>query len=110
MTKVELKNISSGMTIGPKLTRRNLAEINIEPCSYVQILSCTNTSQICLRSVVFYVTKNFSDFIERNFNRSQVHDLAARKASVILGCLTRSELFMICRLFNEEIVWCGHWW
>lgn len=108
MTKVELKNISTGMAIGSKLTRCNLAEINIESCSYVQILSCTNTSQICLHLVVFYVTKNFSDFIERNFNMSQVHDLAARKASVILGCLTRSELFTICHLFNEEIVWCGH--
>lgn len=59
--------------------------------TYVQALNYTNTSQICLSLVVLYVTKNFRDFTDRNFNISQVHALAARKARAILGCLSRSE-------------------
>lgn len=51
--------------------------------------NCTNISQICLSLAIFYGTKNFSDFSNRNFNRSQVPDLALRKAGVILGCLSR---------------------
>lgn len=42
---------------------------------------------------VLYVTQNFRSFTDRNVKMSQVHDLAARKASV--GCPSRSELFMI---------------
>lgn len=83
------------MTIGPKLTRSNLAEINVKSCTWVQALSCTTTSQICLSLVVLYVTKNVRDFTDRIFHMSQVHALAARKASVSVGCLSRSELFMI---------------
>lgn len=55
------------MTIRPKLTRSNLAEINVKSYTWVQTLSCTNTSQICLSLVVFYATKNVRDFTDRNF-------------------------------------------
>lgn len=62
--------------------------------------NCTNINQICLSLVIFYGTKNFSDFTNRNINMSQVLDLASRKAGVILGCLSSSELFTIYSTFN----------
>lgn len=95
-----IKSTSTGVTARPKLTRHDLAEINVKSCTWAQTLNCTNTSQICLSLVVFYETKNFRDFTDRSFNVSQVRDLAAGKASALLGCLSRSELFTIYSPFN----------
>lgn len=80
------------MTIRPKL---NEMQFNRKRCKISFRHNYTNTNQICLSLVVFYVTKNFRDFTDRSFNMSQVCDLAAGKANVILGCLSRSELLMI---------------
>lgn len=41
------------------------------------------------------MTKNFSDFTDRNFNMSQVHDLASGKVSVILAALAEGVIYDI---------------